>query len=45
MTSAAHTLYSVSLFLALQSLLLWSKRRHRSAFRYRRALANLINAQ
>ena len=29
MTPEAHTFYSLSLFLALVSLRLWSKRRHR----------------
>ncbi|HEY2018631.1 MAG TPA: hypothetical protein VGH38_34235 [Bryobacteraceae bacterium] len=29
MTPEAHTIYSLSLFFSLASLLLWSKRRHR----------------
>ena len=30
MTPVLHTIYTISLFLALDSLLLWSNRRHRA---------------
>lgn len=39
MTTTSLTVYTVSLFFALNSLLLWSKRRYRVARNYRARLA------
>ncbi len=44
MTPESHTIYSVSLFLSLASLLLWSKRRHRASRPVRRGLASALAA-
>jgi len=41
MTALDHTLYTVTFFLALESLMMWSRRRHRAAYRLRRAVATL----
>jgi len=39
MTPEQHTIYSLSLFFALASLLLWSKRRHRVSQHIREGLS------
>jgi hypothetical protein len=39
MTAASHSIYAITLFFALNSLLLWSNRRNRVARHYRGRLA------
>lgn len=41
MTALDHTLYITTFFLALESLMMWSRRRHRADYRLRRAIASL----
>ena len=45
MTPQAHSLYTVTLFLALHALLLWSRRRHRVARSYRAQVAASLTIQ
>lgn len=44
MTPMQHTLYAVTLFLALNALRLWLKRRNRAARRYRASLALYLHS-
>lgn len=44
MTPMQHTLYTITLFLALNALWLWSKRRNRAARRYRASLAVYLHS-
>jgi len=39
MTPASHSIYAITLFFALNSLLLWSNRRNRVARHYRQRVA------
>ena len=43
MTAASHTLYTLTLFLALATLKLWSERRHRVPLAFRVAVAKALS--